>query len=378
MSTLKGFTVIEMAGIGPGPMAGMMFADMGANVIRVERGTVRDFAALKDASFRGKKCIILDLKQPEGKETLLKMVEQADVLIEGYRPGVAESLGIGPDVCLARNPKLVYGRMTGWGQDGPLAKAAGHDINYISLTGALFATGRSGERPVPPLNLVGDMGGGGMLLVVGVLAALLEAQKSGAGQIVDAAMVDGAAQLMWMFHGLHAAGFWNAEDRGVNLLDGGTHFYDTYETKDGKYISIGSLEPQFNALLIDIAGLDPVRFGNHMDGSKWPELTQELMAVFKTKTQQEWCSLMEGTDVCFAPVLSLTEAPDHPHNKVRGTYIDLDGFKQPAPAPRFSKTPSTVKHGQHKPGEDNEEVLKAMGFDEQYIANLKAKNIIKQ
>lgn len=378
MGPLHGFTVIELAGIGPSPMTGMMLADMGANVIRIERSTKLDPTQAKDVSFRGKKSVVLNLKSEEGREALLKMVEQADVLIEGYRPGVTEKMGLGPEDCWERNPKLVYGRMTGWGQDGPLAQAAGHDINYISLTGALYACGRPGETPVVPLNLVGDMGGGGMLLLSGVLAALLEAGKSGKGQVVDAAMVDGAAQLMWMFHGYHALGIWNERDRGVNFLDGGAHFYDSYETADNQYISLGSIEPQFYAQLVELAGLDAEQFSAQLDTSRWPELKQVLAKVFKTKTQAEWCDIMEGTDVCFAPVLSMTEAPKHPHNIERKTYIEVDGYTQPAPAPRFSRTPSEVQHGQRKLGEDGESVLFGAGFSASDIEKLKSAGILQQ
>ena len=371
MGPLNGFTVIELAGIGPAPMGGMMLADMGAEVIRIERANAADPKQLKDVSARGKKSVVLNLKQPEGVETLLRMVENADVLIDPYRPGVCEKLGIGPDVCLARNPRLVFARMTGWGQDGPLARAAGHDINYISLTGALFATGRRDEKPVPPLNLVGDMGGGGMLLVNGVLAALLEAANSGKGQVIDVAMVDGAAQLMWMFHGFEAVGAWDATQRESNLLDGAAHFYDTYECADGRYISLGSIEPQFYALLMQLADLPDAEFGNQHDAARWPEMTEKLAAVIKEKTQAEWCELMEGTDVCFAPVLSFTEAPSHPANVARKTYVEVDGVTQPAPAPRFSRTPSSVAHGPHGLGEDTVATLAAMGFAESEIQALR-------
>ncbi|HEY7776681.1 MAG TPA: CaiB/BaiF CoA-transferase family protein [Kineobactrum sp.] len=371
MGPLNGFTVIELAGIGPAPMGGMILADMGAEVIRIERATAADPRQMRDVSARGKKSVVLNLKQPQGVETLLRMVENADVLIDPYRPGVCEKLGIGPDVCLGRNPRLVFARMTGWGQEGPLAHAAGHDINYISLTGALYATGRRNQKPVPPLNLVGDMGGGGMLLVNGVLAALLEAANSGKGQVVDAAMVDGAAQLMWMFHGFHAIGAWDATQREANMLDGAAHFYDTYECADGQYISIGSIEPQFYALLMDLAELPEADFGNQHDQSRWPELTEKLALVFKRKTQAQWCELMEGTDVCFAPVLSFVDAPAHPANVARNTYIDVDGLTQPAPAPRFSRTPSQVAHGAHTLGEDTEATLAAMGFAESEIRELR-------
>jgi len=378
MGPLQGYTVIEMAGIGPCPMAGMMLADMGAEVIRVERGTRLPPDRRKDVSFRGKQSIALDLKKPAGVETLLRLVELADVFLEGYRPGVAERLGIGPDACRARNSRLVYGRMTGWGQDGPLAQAAGHDINYIALTGALYATGRKGERPLPPLNLVGDMGGGGMLLAMGVLAALLEAQRSGQGQVVDAAMVDGAAQLMWMFHGFQAAGLWNAHGRGVNLLDGGAPFYDTYETADGRYVALGSIEPQFYAELLRLSGADPGRMAGQDDPRKWPAMRAELTRIFKAKTRNEWCHLLEGTDACFAPVLSMLEAPGHPHNRARGTYIEVDGITQPAPAPRFSRTASQVRHGQRPAGADGEAVLRTRGFFASEVESLRRDGVLLQ
>lgn len=360
MGPLNGYTVLELAGIGPAPMGGMMLADMGAEVIRIERPGAAIMPT--DVSARGKKSVVINMKEPSGLETLLRMVENADVLIDPYRPGVCEKLGIGPDVCMARNPKLVFARMTGWGQEGPLANAAGHDINYISITGALFATGRAGERPVPPLNLVGDMGGGGMLLVNGVLAALLEATNSGTGQVIDAAMVDGAAQLMWMFHGFEASGLWDATQREANLLDGAAHFYDTYECADGEYVSIGSIEPQFYALLKQHAGLTDEEFGNQNDQAQWPAMKEKLSSVMKQKTQQQWCDIMEGTDVCFAPVLRFTDAPSHPANVARNTYVEVDGVTQPAPAPRFSRTPSQVRHGPHAVGADTDEVLSAMGF----------------
>ncbi|WP_317928486.1 CaiB/BaiF CoA-transferase family protein [Halioxenophilus sp. WMMB6] len=378
MGPLNGFTVIELAGIGPAPMAGMMLADMGASVIRIERSLEQDPHQARDASHRGKQSVVLNLKSDQGRLALLRMVEKADVLIEGYRPGITEKMGIGPEDCWQHNPRLVYGRMTGWGQVGPLSHAAGHDINYIALTGALYACGRQGEAPTPPLNLVGDMGGGGMLLVSGVLAALLEAQKSGQGQVVDAAMLDGAAQLMWMFHGFHAQGMWNAAERGVNILDGGAHFYSCYETADGKYIALGAIEPQFYALLMEKAELDPELFAKRMAGNQWPNLKTELAKVFKSKTQQEWNALLEGTDACYAPVLSMTEAPQHPHNIARNTYMELDGFIQPAPAPRFSRTPSEVQHGKHQPGEDGATVLAAMGFSTDEIAKLLDADVLQQ
>jgi len=371
MGPLQGYRVLELAGIGPSPMTGMLLADMGAEVIRVERASKDTPATKTDPSYRGKRSIALDLKSEAGASTFLRLVESADVVTEGFRPGVAEKLGVGPEQCLERNPGIVYGRMTGWGQDGPLAQAAGHDINYIALTGALHAIGKAGEAPVPPLNLVGDMGGGGMLLALGILAALLESQKSGQGQVIDAAMTDGSALLMWMIHGFAAMGFHNADYRGVNVLDGGAHFYNCYETSDGKYVSIGSIEPQFYELLIEKAELDRETFGQQMDYTKWPGLKAELAAVFKTKTRDEWCTLLEGSDVCFAPVLSLTEAPDHPHNKARGTYVTVDGMAQPAPAPRFDRTPSEVRHGNRSLGSDTEVVLSDAGFSAEEIGALR-------
>ena len=378
MGPLNGFTVLELSGIGPAPMGGMILADMGAEVIRIDRASGASPLVMKDVSARGKKSVVLNLKEPRGVETLLRMVENADALIDPYRPGVCEKLGIGPDVCLERNPKLVFARMTGWGQEGPLARAAGHDINYISLTGALYATGRGEEKPVPPLNLVGDMGGGGMLLVTGVLAALLEAANSGRGQVIDAAMVDGAAQLMWMFHGFQAMGMWDATRREANMLDGGAHFYDTYECADGEYVSIGSIETQFYALLKEKAGLDEETFGEQNDPDLWPGQKEKLAAVIRQKTQAEWCEIMEGTDVCFAPVLNFMDAPDHPANVARQTYIEVDDVVQPAPAPRFSRTPSEVRHGAHDLGQDTEAVLAAMGFGEQELEQLKSAGAIAQ
>ncbi len=376
MGPLHGYTVIELAGIGPAPMGGMMLADMGAEVIRIERASGTSALVMKDVSARGKKSVVINLKDPAGLETLLRMVENADVLIDPYRPGVCEKLGIGPDVCLARNPKLVFARMTGWGQEGPLAQSAGHDINYISITGALYAMGRNGEKPVPPLNLVGDMGGGGMLLVNGVLAALLETANSGQGQVIDVAMVDGAAQLMWMFYGFEAIGLWDATQREANMLDGGAHFYDTYECADGQYISLGSIEPQFYALLKQQAGLSEADFGAQNDQSLWPTMKEKLTAVIRQKTQAQWCAIMEGTDVCFAPVLNFMDAPQHPANVARNTYIEVDGITQPAPAPRFSRTPSTVQHGAHDLGQDTNAVLTAMGFAEQELVGLRAAGAI--
>ncbi len=374
MGPLAGFKIIELAGIGPGPFCGMMLSDMGAEVIRVDRPS-QGGVAPKDVLARNRRSIALDLKQPAGVETVLRLVESADALFEGFRPGVTERLGLGPDTCLARNQRLVYGRMTGWGQDGPLAQAAGHDINYIGLAGALHAIGRPGERPVPPLNLVGDFGGGGMLLAYGLVCGMLEAQRSGQGQVVDAAMVDGTAALMAMFFSFAAGGGFT-DQRGTNLLDGGAHFYDTYETSDGKHICIGSIEPQFYALLVEKAGLDPDTFAPQMDASRWPDLKAQLAEVFRGKTQAEWCDIMEGTDVCFAPVLSLFEAPEHPHNKARNSFLTVDGVTQQAPAPRFSRTPPEVSHGARVPGEDTDSVLQDCGFSSDEIDALRSDGVI--
>jgi alpha-methylacyl-CoA racemase len=371
MGPLQGYRVIELAGIGPCPMTGMMLADMGADVIRVERSSTVAPRRVKDVSLRGKKSIVVNLKKPGGTDALLRVVDHMDVLLEGFRPGVAERLGIGPEVCLQRNARLVYGRVTGWGQSGPLAKAAGHDINYIAIIGALHAIGRNSEPPVPPLNLLGDMAGGGMLLAFGVVAALLEAQRSGRGQVVDAAMTDGVAQLMWPCYGLEAAGFWNAQRRGVNMLDGGAHFYNTYETQDGKFIAIGAIEPQFYALLVQLIGADAALFKEQNDAQRWLLMKGELAAIFKTKTREEWCRILEGTDACFAPVLSMLEAPAHPHNRARGTFLTLDGFVQPSPAPRFSRTAPQVRHGQHPIGADGEAVLTEAGLTRAEIEALR-------
>jgi alpha-methylacyl-CoA racemase len=371
---LNGLRIIELAGIGPGPFCGMMLSDMGAEVIRVDRLTGAS-GRPKDILARNRRSIAVDLKQPAGIEVVLRLCQSSAGLFEGFRPGVTERLGLGPDACMARNGKLVYGRMTGWGQDGPLAQAAGHDINYIGLSGALHAIGRPGERPVPPLNLVGDFGGGGMLLAFGMVCGLLEAERSGKGQVIDAAMVDGAAALMAMFFTFRATGGFT-DKRGTNLLDGGAHFYDTYETSDGRHICIGSIEPQFYALLVEKAGLDRERFKPQMDPKQWPALKAELARVFKGKTQAEWVAIMEGTDVCFAPVLSIFEAPDHPHNRARESFVTIDGVVQPAPAPRFSRTKAEISHGARRPGEDTSAVLKDCGFSAQEIKSLQASSVV--
>jgi alpha-methylacyl-CoA racemase len=336
---LAGFRIVEFAGIGPGPFACMMLADMGAEVVTLDRvGAKKN---LKSVAGRGRKVVELDLKDKAAIAQALDLLANADALVEGFRPGVMERLGLGPEVVLERNPRLVYGRMTGWGQEGPLAQAAGHDINYISVTGALAAIGTK-EKPVPPLNLVGDFGGGALYLVVGVLAALLEAKKSGKGQVVDTAMCDGAASLMSMFFDMAAAGRWT-DEREANFLDGGAHFYGVYECACGQFVSIGSIEPQFYALLRERAGLSETCFDAQMDRDGWPALKQKLVEVFKTKSRDEWCKIMEGTDICFAPILTMQEAPHHPHMAARETFVTRHGVTQPAPAPRFSRTPSAIR-----------------------------------
>lgn len=358
---LNGVKFVEFAGIGPGPFCGMLMADLGADVVRIDRaGDVRP-GNPKDVGGRGRRSIALNLKDPSDIEIALKLMEKADGLIEGFRPGVMERLGLGPDVALKRNPKLVYGRMTGWGQTGTMAHAAGHDLNYIALTGALNAMGRKGERPAPPLNLVGDFGGGALYLAFGLLAGLMNVKNGGEGQVIDCAMTDGAASLSTMFHGMRALGVWN-DERENNLLDGGAHFYDTYECKDGKFVSIGSIEPQFYALLLEKTGIEDPEFQSQMDRSKWPSLKVKLMEVLKTKTRDEWSAIMEGTDVCFAPVLSFDEAIAHPHNQARETFVEYEGVMQPAPAPRFSKTPGAIQSISPGRGQHSDEVLTDWGI----------------
>ena len=376
MGPLNGFKIIELAGIGPGPFCSMMLADMGAEVIRVERiAAAQATEAPKDVLTRNRRSIAVDLKNPKGVETVLRLVEGADGLIEGFRPGVTERLGLGPEQCQARNPRLVYGRMTGWGQEGPMAQAAGHDINYISLAGALHAIGRPGERPVPPLNLVGDFGGGGMLLAYGMVCGLLEVTKSNEGQVIDAAMVDGTAALMAMFYSMSASGAFDTQ-RGTNLLDGGAHFYDTYETADGEHVSIGSIEPQFYALLMEKAGLDAEYFQPQMNKGRWGELKAKLTEVFLTKTQAEWCDIMEGSDVCFAPVLNLIDAATHPHNVARNSYQEVAGVLQQAPAPRFSRTPAAAIQAPRVPGEDSASVLADFGLTATEVAQLTEQGVV--
>ncbi|MBT95813.1 MAG: carnitine dehydratase [Acidimicrobiaceae bacterium] len=379
MGPLEGKRIIEIAGIGPGPFCAMLLADLGAEVIRVDRAStvpeeIPDSPNL-DLLNRGRSSIGVDLKAPKGVETVLKLVEKSDALIEGFRPGVAERLGIGPDVCLLRNPKLIYGRMTGWGQNGTYSSMAGHDINYIALSGVLGMIGREGEKPVPPVNLIGDFGGGGMLLALGICAALVEVAESERGQVIDAAMTDGSALLATMVHSFKAMGIWG--DRGTNLLDTGAPFYDVFECADGQYISIGSIEPQFYSELLRIIGLEKSGNLKQMDRANWAEMKSKISDSIRGKTRKEWEGLMEGTDVCFAPVLSIDEAYEHPHNKERQTFIEIAGTMQPAPAPRFSRTPSSVASPPPHAGQHTDQVLIDSGFTTDEIALLKEEKIIK-
>ncbi len=370
--------MVEVAGIGPGPFAAMMLADMGAEVLRIERRvpTAADAGVLDAILRRNRSAVaVLDLKAEAGLETLLRLVEGADALLEGFRPGVAERLGFGPDVCLARNPRLVYGRITGWGQEGPLAQTAGHDIDYIALTGVLHAIGRPGVPPVPPINLVADFGGGGMLLAYGVACALIEASRSGRGQVVDAAMVDGCASLMAMTMTLQHLGMWT-DQRGTNLLDGGAPFYDVYETADGGYLAVGALEPQFYAELLRLLELDPDGLPAQHDRDGWPELRERFAAAFRTRTRAQWSELLEGSDACVAPVLSLAEARHHPHNAHRGTFVEAFGVPQPAPAPRLSRTPGTLRNGPLRPGPDGLAVLERWGLGGDEVARLREQGVL--
>ncbi|MDZ4375981.1 MAG: CaiB/BaiF CoA-transferase family protein [Phenylobacterium sp.] len=365
---LSGLKIVEFAGIGPGPFCGMLLSDLGADVVRIDRkGQGR--GAPSDVTSRGRRSVALDLKKPEAVETCLKLMEAADGIIEGFRPGVMERLGLGPDVALKRNPKLVYGRMTGWGQTGPYAQAAGHDMNYIAITGALHAIGTE-DKPIPPLNLVGDFGGGALYLAFGLMAGIIQARESGKGQVVDCAMSDGAASLMAMFYGFKGAGGWK-EERRSNLLDGGAHFYDTYQCSDGKWVSIGSIEPQFYALLLEKTGINDPDFQRQHDRAMWPELREKLARVIAQKTQAEWTDLMGGTDVCFAPILDLDEAPKHPHNVARQTFVEVAGVMQPAPAPRFSATPGAIQGPPPAIGAHDQEALSDWGFSEADIGALK-------
>ncbi|MCB1630894.1 MAG: CoA transferase [Pseudomonadales bacterium] len=374
MGPLHGRKIVEIAGIGPGPFAAMMLADMGADVIRVSRPSSGMLSMAEneklDFGNRGKRCIALNLKDPQAVDVVLRLIDEADAMLEGNRPGVMEKLGLGPDVCLQRNPRLVYGRMTGWGQDGPLAHAAGHDLNYIALTGALHAIGEKGGKPVVPLNLIGDFGGGGLLLAYGIVCAILEAQSSGKGQVVDAAMVDGASALMTMMYGAFQSGFWR-DERGSNMLDGGSHFYGVYETKDGKYVSIGSIEPQFYAQLLEKLGLADEQLPHQHDARRWDALKERFAAVFRSRTRDEWCAIMEGSDVCFAPVLALGEVATHSHAVARAGFFENDGIWQPAPAPRFSRTVPATPATAVRIGADTDAILAAIGYDARQIEALR-------
>ncbi|MBU4564105.1 MAG: CoA transferase [Desulfarculus sp.] len=375
MGPLQGIRILEMGGVGPGPFCGMMLADMGAEVIRIERASqYRISQHTTDVLSRGKKSISLDLKKPQGIDAVLRMIPSVDGLFEGFRPGVMEKLGLGPEVCLERNPRLVYGRMTGWGQEGPLSREAGHDINYIALTGALHCMGRAGERPVPPLNLVGDFGGGGMLLAFGMVCALLERERLGRGQVVDSAIIDGAAALMAMIHGFRAAGRWSLE-REDNILDGAAPFYDTYETRDGKYVALGSVEPAFYQTLLRLLGLEQVDPGAQYDKQGWAELKKAVAARIRQKTRDEWCEIFQGQSACFAPVLHMDEARLHPHNTARKTFLEINGVVQGAPAPRFSRTTPPEPAPPPEPGCHTQEILLAFGFSEPEIIAMRAQNV---
>ena len=374
MGPLHGLRVIELASIGPGPMCCMLLADLGADVVRIDRlepsGLGLAMDARYDVNARGRRSLALDLKRPAGRDVVLRLVGGADVLVEGMRPGAAEKLGLGPDDCHARNPRLVYGRMTGFGQTGPLAAAAGHDLNYIALSGVLHAIGPAGGRPLPPLNLVGDYGGGALYLAFGLLAALFERQRSGRGQVVDAAMVDGAASLASIFYGLHAAGSWS-ETRGANLLDGGAPFYDSYETADGRHISLAPLEPKFFARLVEALALEPRFVQRQYDRRLWPEMREAIAAAVRQHTRDEWCARLDGSDACFAPVLSFDEAPMHAHARARAAFVTVDGVVQPAPAPRFDRTPAALPRPAPQPGQHTEEVLLEAGFSAAEVAALR-------
>jgi alpha-methylacyl-CoA racemase len=376
---LEGVRIIELAGLGPAPFAGMMLADAGADIIRIDRSERATYPPNTephvDLMNRGRRSVAADLKHPEGVALVLRLVEGADGLMEGFRPGVAERLGLGPDVCLERNPALVYGRMTGWGQDGPMARAAGHDIDYIALAGALEPMGRAGERPLPPLNLVGDFGGGGMMLAFGMCAAIISARTTGAGQVIDAAMVDGAAALMTMTYTLMSSGIWK-EARGTNLLDTGAHFYEVYETSDGGYFAIGAIEPQFYAELLRRLGLEGEDLPDQMDREAWPAMKERFSALFAGKTRKEWEVIFEGSDACAAPVLSPLEAPHHPHIAARGTFTEVAGVVQPAPAPRFGGTPGSIRNPPPNPGQHGDEALTDWGLDASEVVALRESGAI--
>ncbi|MGC1497868.1 MAG: CaiB/BaiF CoA-transferase family protein [Sulfitobacter sp.] len=380
---LQGIKVIEIAGLGPAPVCGMLLADMGAEVILIQRksrGTANITDAVTNSKYaipnRGKKSIALDLKDPSAVEIVLDLIADADALIEGFRPGVMERLGLGPDICMVKNPRLLYGRMTGWGQHGPLAQAAGHDINYIALSGALYYSGHRREAPFAPPSLVGDVGGGSMVLTMGILAGIINAKATGKGQVIDAAITDGSALMTSLLYSFHQAGSWSKE-RGDNIIDSASPWYDTYECADGHYITLGSLEPQFYSLLLEKCGLsdDPV-FANQFNKSDWPQAKDKIITLFKSRTRAEWCELMEGTDVCFAPVLDFDEAAAHPHNRERETFVELNGVVQPAPAPKFSVTPSTISSAPPQEGEHTEAILKSAGYKCDHIDMLRTREVI--
>ncbi len=385
MGPLQGVKIVEFAGIGPGPLCGMMLADMGAEVLRIDRKVpIQHYAGQKFDSYnpgrygvlnRGKRSVTVQLKSPDGIAAALRLVSQADAVIDPFRPGVMEKLGLGPDVCLMRNPKLVFGRMTGFGQTGPLAQAAGHDLNYIGISGALHIIGRPGEKPVPPINYVGDYGGGACMLALGIACGLFEARGSGRGQVIDAAMTEGSAILAAMMYGMYAQGAW--QPKGKNRIDGGAHFYDVYECGDGQYLTVACAEPQFYELLLEKMELtDPEFRTDRMNPERWPALKARFEAHFKTKTRAEWCAILEGTDACVTPMLDFADAPRHPHNVARHAFIDLDGVVQPAPAPRFSRTVPEVSRRPPEAGENNQDALSDWGFSTLEIDALRAENII--
>lgn len=376
---LAGIRIVELGGVGPTPFCCMLLSDLGADILRIDRPPGYDGGAPVEPRFnllnRGRRSAALDLKNAAAVEAVLKLVRGADAVVEGFRPGVAEKLGLGPDECLTANPRLVYGRMTGWGQDGPLAHAPGHDVNYVSLTGVLHSVGRAGGPPVIPLNLAGDFGGGSLYLALGLVSALLESRSSGQGQVIDAAMVDGSASLMTLFYGLHAAGYWN-DERGTNRLDSGAPWYDVYETKDGRWLSVGSNEARFWRNTLRLLGVPEDDMPDQHDRSRWPEMRTRLAAVLRTRTRDEWCALAEDQEVCIAPVLSLTEAPDHPHLRARGTFVEVEGVVQPAPAPRFSRTPGAIQGPPAEPGQHTDEVLGGWGFTTDELCALRAAGAI--
>ncbi|WP_439943936.1 CaiB/BaiF CoA transferase family protein [Streptomyces sp. BBFR115] len=376
---LAGVRIVELGGVGPTPFCCMLLSDLGADIVRIDRPPGYDGGAPVEPRFnllnRGRRSAALDLKNGAAVEAVLRLVRDADAVIEGFRPGVAEKLGLGPDECRAANPRLVYGRMTGWGQNGPLAQAPGHDVNYVSLTGVLHSVGRAGGPPVIPLNLAGDFGGGSLYLALGVVSALLESRTSGRGQVIDAAMVDGSASLMTLFYGLHAAGYWN-DERGTNRLDSGAPWYDVYETKDGRWLSVGSNEARFWRNTLRLLGLREEDMPDQHDRTRWPEMRTTLTEVLRTRTRDEWCALAEGQEVCIAPVLSLTEAPGHPHLRERGTFTEVEGVIQPAPAPRFSRTPGAIQGPPAEPGQHTDEVLGDWGFTAEELSALRAAGAI--